>query len=323
MRIIPFILALTAVALVVGLALWYAGMPDLGPEEQGQGPPETPQLSGPAVHLGVVPERDIFAQRRRFRLLASYIGRKLDRPVKVVTLNTYQAVLRDFQEKQVDAAFLGSLVAVLAVDRLDAGVLVKPLYPGDISTYHGVIFVPEVSPIRTVEDLAGRSIAMVKTTTAGELFPLYALMKRGILEGDDAPETVWVGTHDAAILEVLGGRVDAGAAKNLRLDAYLAEQPDAGVRRLAASPPVPNEALIVRRDLARTLGADLKRVLLAMAADPRGAEVLEGFGAERFVPCHLEGFSAVYEMVAELGPHWDRMSVDGPPPERLLDMESP
>jgi phosphonate transport system substrate-binding protein len=323
MRIIPFILALTAVALAIGLALWYTGIPGLEPEEPVRAPAEREEPPERPVYIGVVPERDIFAQRRRFQWLASYIGQKLDRPVEVATLNTYRAVLRDFQEKQVDAAFLGSLVAVLAVDRLDADVLVKPLYPGNVSTYHGVLFVPGASLIQDVKDLAGHSIAMVKTTTAGELFPLYVLMNQGMLEGAARPRAVWVGTHDEAILEVLSGRVDAAAAKNLRLDAYLDAHPETDIRRLAESPPVPNEALIVRRDLARTLGLDLRRVLLAMREDPRGTEVLDAFGAVRFVPCELSGFSAVYDMAADLGPHWAEMSVDGPPPQPPPTMESP
>jgi phosphonate transport system substrate-binding protein len=232
-----------------------------------------------------------------------------------VTVNTYQAVLQEFAEKKVDAAFLGSLVAVLAMDRLDAQVLVKPVDAQGRSTYHGVIIVKEDSPIRGPEDLAGRTVAMVRTTTAGDLFPIGLMSKAGVLAHDPPPRLVWAGTYDDVILETLAGRVDAGAVKNLRLDAYLAAHPETRLRRLANSAEVPNDALIIRADLASTLGPVLKAVLIGMDKDPAGAKALGAFGAVRFVDCRPGEFQAVYDGVQELGGQWDRLGIDGPPPK--------
>jgi hypothetical protein len=176
--------------------------------------------------------------------------------------------------------------------------------------------VPESSPVRRVEDLAGRSIAMVKTTLAGDLFPIYAMHEAGLLKSAAPPRVVWVGTHDEVILETLAGRVDAGAVKNLRLDAFEATHPDVKIRRLATSDEVPNDALVVRGDLGPTVGAELRDVLLAMEKDPEGAQALKGFGAVRFVPCRLEEFATIYRMIEALGDQWERLGIDGPPPQR-------
>jgi phosphonate transport system substrate-binding protein len=232
----------------------------------------------------------------------------------VATVNTYQAVLRELADGRMDAAFLGSLVAVLAVDRHGAEVLAKPVSPEGVSTYTGVVFVPAGSPIKRIEDLAGHSIAMVRTTTAGDLYPVYAMLKAGLLDGPAPPESVWVGTHDDVVREALAGRVDAGAMKNLRLNAYLEAHPETAVRRLAESRPVPHDALVVRRGLAEA--DELRQVLLAMHDDPGAADALAAFGAERFVPCTPAEFAPIYDMVADLGERWSRLRIDGPPPRR-------
>ena len=316
MKLIWVILTVVLVVLLAGLGVWVLRMPP-GEDAGGRvavGPPAAPGKE--ALRIGLVPERDIFQLRKRYLVLTGYLAGKLGRPVEVVTVNTYQAVMQDFAERKVDAAFLGSFVAVLTVDRQNAQVLVKPVAEGGVSTYRGVLIVPEGSPVRRVADLGGRSVAMVKTTAAGDLFPIWAMHEAGLLKSAAPPRLVWVGTHDDVILETLAGRVDAGAVKNLRLDAYEATHRDMKICRLATSDEVPNDALVVRGDLGPTLGAELRDALLAMDTDPEGVRALKGFGAIRFVPCGLDEFAAIYRMVEALGDQWERLGIDGPPPRK-------
>src|SRR4051812_10682421 len=97
--------------------------------------PADASASAASLRIGLIPERDIFAQRARYRALADYLAARLGRPVELVTLNSYENILRDFADRQVDAAFLGSLVAVLAADRLDVRILVKSELPDGATTY--------------------------------------------------------------------------------------------------------------------------------------------------------------------------------------------
>lgn len=297
----------------VGLLAWLG----MTPSSDGGASGETPAphaLTGPPIRIGLIPERDIFAQRASYRALADYLSQELSRPVELLTTNAYDGVLRDFEEKRVDAAFLGSLVTVLTVDRLNASVLVKPELPGKRSTYRGVIIVPESSAIQRIEDLAGKSIAMVRTTTAGNLFPMQELLEHGLLEHDKAPKLVWVGTHDDVIAEVNSGRVDAGALKDRRLDDHERAFPHVRFRRLALSQSVPENALVVREDLKAELGPRLADLLLKMDQTPRGREALKRFGAERFLPCGIEEYEAIYRMVDVLAGHWSETGMEGPPP---------
>ena len=280
-------------------------------------PPPTappPPPAGIPLRIGLVSERDIFAQRAHYRKLADYLADRLDRPVELVTLNSYQAIIGDFERARVDAAFLGSFVAVMSNDRLGIRPLVRPVEGQGPAEYRGAIIVPENSPIRTVADLAGRSIAMVRMTTAGHLFPVLLTVRHKLTGPGSLPRFVWVGTHDQVAAEVAAGHVDAGAIKDLRLDAWQREHPGVRFRRLASSPLVPENALWVRADLAGTVGPRVAAVLLKMDSDPAGRGVLEAFGAVRFAPCRCLDYKPVFEMVDQLGADWTRMEVPGPPP---------
>jgi phosphonate transport system substrate-binding protein len=271
---------------------------------------------GAPVRIGLTPERDVFEQRRRYRTLADYLAVELNRPVELVTARSYMGILSDFEEGVVDAAFLGSLVTLLSVDRLGTQVVAKPQLAGGATTYRGVIFVTPDSPVQSIEDLAGRSIAMVRSTTGGNLFPICEMVRRGMFSSDHPPQIVWVGTHDDVIHEVMAGRADAGGMKDLRLDSYENAHPRLSMRRLAISEPVPENALVVRADLDIELAQRLEQTLMGMDQDPAGRQVLQQFGAQRFVSCSVDEYGAIYDMVEWLGTDWERVGVPGPPPRR-------
>jgi len=304
-------------AALVGVLFWLADMPPADPD----GPPEAAtRPTGQPLHVGLVPERDVFQQRKRYQALAGYLSARLTRPVELLTCSTYETVLKDFAERKIDVAFLGSLVSVLAMDRLGAKVLAKPEIPGGISTYRGVIFVREDVPVRTIEDLAGRTVAMLRTTTAGNLFPSCLFARNGLTDGPNPPRILWVGTHDDVLTAVMDGQADVGAIKDLRLDALLRSRPDWKVRRLFGSQAVPNNALLVRADLADRLGPRLTSILLKMDADPEGRRTLAELGATRFLPCSPADYKPVFDMIDCVGDRWGEIGVEGPPPRRPPDM---
>ena len=309
LRLIPW--AILVATVVIALVWW-----GHGPADEPRAGSATP-TTGPAIPLriGLVPEQDVFVLRRSYQVLADYVASKLGRPVELATLNSYDGVLDDFREGKIDAAFLGSLVAVLAMDEFNARVLVKPRSSEGISAYRGVIFVRDGSPIRSVDELGGKSIAMLKTTTAGSVFPLAELTRNGIL-AKSPPRIVWMGTHDDVVAAVMSGQVDVGAAKDLRLDAYQKAHPELAIRRLATSPPVPNNAMVVQAQMAPELARRLVSILTEMGSDPEGRRALQAIGAEAFVPCGAEEYGPVYDMIDVLGSAWEQAGASRPAPKR-------
>ncbi len=319
MRISMVILSCTLLVLILLMLCWLSREPK--PDKQTDMPSPVRNVSGMvALRIGIMPERDVFEQRRRYHALADYLSEELGRPIELVTPSNYEQAFKDMADGQTDASFMGSMVGAMTLRQLDARVLVKPETADGVSTYRGVIFVRENSPIRSLEDLAGRSIAMIQTTTAGHLFPMYVLSEHGLLSGDKRVTIRWVGTHDQVIHQVQLGRVDAGAAKDLRIDAIEKADPAIHYRRLAVGEPVPNNALLVRRDLDVSLVKQLTSVLLDMDKNEAGLRVLSVFGIARFQPCDREEFQSVYDMIEKLGPDWNEIGVA--PESALQSMRS-
>lgn len=313
-RSLTIIFVLLAVGLAAGVFAWWnwatTSMP--APSLPSAAPPTTQ----PAIRLGLVPEHDPFVMRQSYRGMKDYLSKRLGQPVELAMLNTYEAVLLDFQERRIEGAFLGSLVGLLAIDRFGANVIVKPESVDGVCTYRGVIFTREGSSIASLDDLRGKPMAMLRATTAGSLFPIAELAKRGLLEGSEPVKTVWMGTHDQVIEAIMSGRAEAGSVKDLRLKAYLKAHPEVKIHELATSKAVPNNALVMRADVAEGLSERLAGILLAMDQDAEGQAALRMIGARRFVSCRPGEFDAIRELAEPLGSAWKWVGVSGEAPKR-------
>ena len=325
----PILLLVGAMLLLLFGGYWWMSRQSLDEEERGIGKETRAALVSPVasgdvasavplvmpLRLGVIPEQNVFEMRERYRPLQDYLSDHLHRPVELAMVNSYQAILDDFSEKKIDAAFLGSLVTVLAMDRLHVKVLLKTVMIGGDTTYTGVLFVREESPIQSSRDLAGRSIGLVRTTTGGNLFPIYWMLQQGVLNGQNPPKIVWIGSHDEVIRSVAEGKLDAGAVKSTWLDSYDRANDKSHMRRLAVSRAVPNNALVVRADLAEELAPKITPLLLEMHQNPAGKKALAAYGAERFVDCPPQEYEAIDEMIERIGADWSRLNIPGAPPK--------
>lgn len=319
MRWIRVILAGSLLLLLAAFLFWLGQRPtgDVGlqqPSAASPGPEKT-------IRLGLIPERDIFQQREAYRGFCQWVGKRMGAKVELVTNSSYEGVLEDFANKNVDAAFLGSLVAMLAMDRQGAQVVVKSEGTDGRSTYAGVVFVADSSPVKSFAELRGQTLGAVKTTTAGPLFGVYLMTLRGMIEERDSPHFVWLGTHDDVIREVTAGRVDAGAVKDLRLDAYEKRHPELKFRRLAVSKRVPDNALVVRA--AFESKEALKDALLHMPDDAAGREALSALGLGRYVACEPGEYHPLCEMIDAIGPQWPELGIKGPAPQHKGASSSP
>lgn len=317
-RLLFFVVSLTAMVMAVWCVLdRVASNP---PAAVGKFP-ENQHVK--TIRLGVVPEHDVYALRKSYQGLAAYLSQELGCNVNIVNLNSYDAVLSDFEDRQIDGAFLGALVAVLAIDQHGATVIAKPETADGVSTYRGVLFVRGDSPIKDWEDLCGRSIATVRTTYAGSIYPVAELRRRNLIHCDNPPRFVYLGTHDDVIAAVASGKVDAGAAKDLRIAVWQKRNPDPSLRWVSVSTPVPNNVLVLRGDVAREIGPALAGALLGMDQSEAGRKALASLGIARFVPCHVDEYKAVCELSAVIADAWDHTGVREPAPAMMRPATSP
>lgn len=255
--------------------------------------------------IGLIPEMNIFKQKKRFQLLGEYLSVKSGAEVRFTVLSRYGNILDRFTSEKMDGAFFGSFTGALAIRKLNVVPLARPVNLDGTSSYRGYLFVRKESGIRTVADMKGKRMAFVeKATTAGYIFPLAYLREHGI--GDLTgffSEVLFTGSHDSAINAVLNGKADIGAAKHSIYDRVRKEDPrvDRDLVIIATSPWVPSNGLCVRRDLDPALRDRIKAALLSLHADPDGRKVLERFGAIRFTETTTGDYQPVFGLAERAG----------------------
>ncbi len=256
-------------------------------------------------HLGIIPEQNIFNQISRYEPLAGYLSERIGRPVKIRILSRYGNILDNFRGKHLEAAIFGSFTYALSHRKIGVEVLARPEAADGTSTYYGVIFVRKDSGIRSARDMRGKRFVFVdRATTAGYLLPLRYFHDNGIEDYQTwFREAYFAGTHETAIADVLDGKADGGAAKNLIYEKMARKDPRIGreLAILARSPAVPEGGFAVRKDLDPELKATLKRVLLTMHQEPEGLAALGTLGAARFIETTERDYEPVYRYARDAG----------------------
>lgn len=254
----------------------------------------SPGVCPAEIRFGILPAGEA-AVRARFDPLFEYLQQQTGSRFRVTVGADYAAIIVAMAHDRLDIAWFGPEAYVQATRQTR----VVPLVIADLArtglAYHSLILVRADSPFRTLEDLRGRNFAFVDpNSTSGYLIPLVHFLREARIRPEDHfRQVVFAGSHPAAILSVLNGRVDAAATADSLLNRAIA----AGqVRRedfrvLWTSPPIPNSPVTASARLSAPCRALIQRVFLNLR-DPR---VLEGFMARRFVAVADSDFDMVRE----------------------------
>lgn len=270
----------------------YAGENELQPDDK-------------TLRLVLVPEKNVFEQRRRYKYLTDYLASKMQMNFTIEIMPNYGDIRDAFLEGAADAGFFGSFSYILT--RAKAGIepIVRPVWPDNISTYRGYIFARKDSNIATIKDMKNKSLVLVdKATTAGYIFQIYYLKYYGIENPEDYFSRIsFARSHDAAVWAVYTGEAEIGGAKDTIYNSFLDEYPDFREQMvvLAESPSVPSNGLAVRRDLNPAIKLLLKTLLLTMHENHDGQEALSNFGAVKFIETTDDDYKVLYNMINQLG----------------------
>jgi phosphonate transport system substrate-binding protein len=256
--------------------------------------------------IAILPEQNVFEQKKRYRPLAEYLSNTLNSNVKIKLLDSYGAVDNEIKNKTIDGAFFGSLNYVLEKEKNKLEPIARPVEPNGRSQYRGIIFTRKGSGLtENAASWKGKSIALVhEETTAGYIFPRWYLRRYGIWNFESHfRRIIFTGSHDAAILAVYKGHAALGAAKDIVYEKVLSENP--AIRDdmviVAKSIEVPSNSLCVRGDMKPAFREMLKKVLLSMHTTAEGKHALIALNAVRFTETTDSEFHALREMTREAG----------------------
>ncbi len=266
---------------------------------------QIPPNNNRTLRVVLIPEKNTFEQRRRYKYITDYLSQKMEMHVIVEIMSNYGDICVAFQEGRADAGFFGSFSYVETHAKTGIEPIVRPVWLDGTSTYRGYIFVRRDSGIETVKDMKDKSLVLVdKVTTAGYIFQRYYFKYYGINDMDNYFSKIsFARSHDAAAWAVYTGEADIGGAKNHIFDELQEEYPDFRKQMLvlAESPEVPSNGLAVRKDLNPAIKLRLKILLLSLNETEEGLKVLKNFRALKFIETTDNDYTVLYNMVKDLG----------------------
>lgn len=218
---------------------------------------------------------------------------------------SYEGIVAAMGAGKVQVAWLPPMAYLLTHDRSGDEVILEVVRNGK-ATYRGEIVVKADSPLKTIADLKGRSLAFVEPSSAsGHLYPRALLLQNGIDPDTDLKDVKMAGSHDAALTALLKGGVDAACCyDDARTKLAASTFPDImkQTRILAYTPEIPADNVTVMKGLDPALTQKVKDGLLALAADEQGKQVLmDLYEVEALVPGKDADYDPVRKMAEVLG----------------------
>jgi len=228
-------------------------------------PTEDPLLF--AVHPYDTPSR----LESRFRPLCDYLSRRLGRPVDLYLAHSYGDQIRRISHGQVDLAYMGPTPYLRAHDHYlkDSAEHDLPILAGEtqqgVAGFHSVIVTLDSSPIRSLPDLRGHTLALGDPRSFGSHFIPLALLWKAGLTLSDLKDYAYLGRHERVALAVVHGDFDAGGLREDIARLYL----DRGLRIIAKSPLLPPHVVVARPGLDPALADAVRAALIDPGADAK------------------------------------------------------
>lgn len=164
------------------------------------------------IRIGFNPAENADVVESNGKLFSEYYKKATGMDVKTFIATDYTALIEALRSGRIDFAFLPPFSLVKAEEIAGAKVLMKAVRKGQ-AVFYSAIIVRSDKGYNKIEDLKGKNIAWVDpASSSGFVVPKAALITKKKLDPDKFfGKQVYAGSHDALVLAVLNGTVDAGA----------------------------------------------------------------------------------------------------------------
>lgn len=186
---------------------------------------DAPELKFGSVAMDIPAE-----MHRRLKPLTKYLTHELGQPVILQLSPDMPAAIKEVSTSNVDLSYL-TPVAYLKAKKSGNVQLIVKIVTQNTASFQLMIVVKDSSPIKTVQDLAGKTFAFGDAA---------AILQRAVVVGAGMPmeklgEYKFIGHYDNIAQGVLNGDFDAGVVKDTTAIKFKPQ----GLRVIYGSPPLP------------------------------------------------------------------------------------
>ena len=215
-----------------------------------------------------------------FEPYRKYLEHKLGIPVEFYFATDYSAVIEAMRAKKLHMAYLTPFAYVLASRKPGLLPIATIGLNGSPCLYHSIIFTNTHTGLKTMDDVKTQAKNLTlcfadPASTSGHLIPRAYLKSIGLNPEESFKEpAIFAGSHAASILSVKAGKIDVGCStSDLALNKLIREGnvKPGEIVTLWTSPPIVNDAVVVRNDLNKAFIKKLTQCYLNAAKDDNKA----------------------------------------------------
>ncbi|MCM1984104.1 putative selenate ABC transporter substrate-binding protein [Lyngbya confervoides] len=262
---------------------------------------------------GAIPDQDPEQLQRLYGKLTQYLSKELGVPVTYKPVTDYTAAVTAFRTGNLDLVWFGGLTGVQAQLQVPNS---RAIAQRDIDAQFTSVFIAHrsanVQPFTEasqLQQLKGRRLTFgSESSTSGRLMPQYFLQQNGVNLTDFKGEVGFSSSHDATLKLVESGTYEVGALNAQVWRDRLAEGKvdQTAVQVIWETPPYFDYHWVLHPDVAQEYGSDFAdRVQVALLSldpqVPEQKEILDLFGAERFIPTKNENYAQIEAIGREVG----------------------
>lgn len=220
-----------------------------------------------ALTFGVEPYDNASVLIPAYQRLAADLGQKLGCKVNLQIAESYVAEILAMKNGKLDMGEFGPAGFVFASQQAGAVPLASFADSnGQLSTYTAGIWVKKGSPITSLKQLAGHTLALSSTgSTSGDWVPRYALIQAGV---QNQVKTEYAGGHPESLEALLHGKVDAAEINSQTEASAMASHTfnPAQYTEIWKSQPIPNDPITAAGTLSPAAQTTIKNALLGLKA---------------------------------------------------------
>ncbi|MGG5817644.1 phosphate/phosphite/phosphonate ABC transporter substrate-binding protein [Falsiroseomonas sp. HW251] len=233
------------------------------------------------IRIGLLTDENQADRLARTRAYRELISQHFGVPTRIYEAADYNGVVQGFSARQLEISGMGALV--YARIWLDTNGNIEPLVTAlnedGVATYLSVMYVRADSPIRSLDDMRGKSLAFSDpNSTSGFLVPRSELREAGIDIPTYFSRTGFAGGQEQGVVAVLNRQYDAGVTATsaegdpargfnrgtfrLMVDKGQLNMND--IRIIWRSRPIPGGMIAARADLPQGFKDDMRAFHLAL-----------------------------------------------------------
>jgi phosphonate transport system substrate-binding protein len=255
------------------------------------------------LRVSAIPDENPNELMRIYTPFAEYLSRELGMKVIFTNVVDYAATVEGLAAKKLDMVWYGGFTFVQARKR--TGDAVPLISREEDLAFTSHFITRKDTGITTLADLKGKTFSFGSvSSTSGHLMPRYFLLQNGINPERDFAKFSFSGAHDATVLWVESGKVDAGALNFAVWEKLVqTKKVDPGkVHVFWTTPPFVDYVWAVRGDLDKGLQERISSALLKLDyRKPEDKRLLDLHRTKKYVRVKPEDFKPVEEAAIAAG----------------------